>query len=44
MDNKGLRNRIYGHVKMSDKAADIIVASVAVILLAFITVAILISI
>ena len=43
MDNKDRRNRIYGGIKMSDKTADIIVASVALILLVFILLAILIS-
>jgi len=44
MDNNSMKNKIYGRIKMSDKAADIIVAAVALILLTFIAAAILISI
>ncbi len=42
MDNNN-KNGIYSNIKMSKRAADIIVASIALILLSFIMVAIFIS-
>ena len=44
MDSNDQRNRIYGGIKMSEKAADIIVAVTALILLLFIVAAVVISV
>lgn len=44
MESNGQRNRMYGGIKMSERAADIIVAITALILLLFIVVAIVISV
>lgn len=44
MDSNGQKNRIYGGIKMSERAADIIVAVTALILLLFIVAVVVISV
>ena len=44
MDSNGQGNRMYGGIKMSERAADIIVAVTALILLLFIVAAVVISV
>ena len=44
MSDKNSNNRIFGGIKMSDRAADTIVAVTAAVLFGFILIAILISV